>query len=378
MNGWEEYDWRQRAEDIINEPLPEPEPSQSDPSQLPEPFNLGSVFDNPPALAPPLIDGVLRQGHKMVLSGPSKAGKSFALMELCISIAEGMNWMGCKCTQGKVLYINMEIDRRSCINRFKRIYEASKPFMEALHPDNIEIWSLRGHSQPISKLVDKIIETAGHNYLAIVLDPLYKLIEGDENSNSDVSKMVANFDRITEETGASVIYAHHFAKGTGGDKDIIDRAAGAGTFARDPDAIVTMTQIDTIGLNNETAWRIDFVLREFANKESYDVWFRYPLHQYTDELKDKPVITSVTKKQKNKDDAKDQKREKQRDTVEGIVELISDRDGGFLFSRFFNIYKDVGKVGDRAARNRLKALGYWPDEDTPPGGTPLWRKRENF
>lgn len=344
---------------------------------LPEPFSLATVLEHPPALAPVLIDGVLRQGHKMVLSGPSKAGKSFALMELAIDIAEGMKWMGCGCSQGKVLYINMEIDRRSCINRFKRIYEASTTFMEALNPGNIEIWSLRGHAQPISNLVDKIIDTAKRNYLAIILDPLYKLIEGDENSNSDVSKMVSNFDRITEETGAAVIYAHHFAKGNGGDRDVIDRAAGAGTFARDPDAIVTLTQIDETGLNGETAWRVEFVLREFANKEPYDVWFRYPLHQFTDDLKEKSVITSVSKKQKNKDAASDQKKDKQREAVEGIVDLISNPDGGFLFSRFYNMYKSVENVTDRTARYRLKALGYWPDENTPPGGTPLWRKRED-
>lgn len=347
------------------------------PQELPEPFSLGQYFDNPPALAPPLIDGVLRQGHKMVLSGPSKAGKSFALMELCIAIAEGMNWFGNPCTQGRVLYINMEIDRRSCINRFKRIYEASEKFMEARHPDNIEIWSLRGHSQPISKLVDKIIETAKQNYLAIVLDPLYKLIEGDENSNSDVSKMVGNFDRMTEETGASVIYAHHFAKGTSGDKDVIDRAAGAGTFARDPDAIVTLTQIDKTGMNGETAWRVEYVLREFPNKEPYDVWFRYPLHTYTEDLKETSVITSATRKQKNSDAAHDRKKEKQSDDIMGVIEFVSDEEGKFLFSRFFNIYKDVGKVGDRAARNRLKELGFYPDDDCPPGATPYWRKREN-
>ena len=57
---------------------------------LPDPEPLESVWDNLPALAAPLIDGVLRQGHKMLLAGPSKAGKSFSLIELCIAIAEGL------------------------------------------------------------------------------------------------------------------------------------------------------------------------------------------------------------------------------------------------------------------------------------------------
>lgn len=60
--------------------------------QLPDTESLESVWDDLPALAPPLIENVLRQGHKMLIAGPSKAGKSFALIELCIAIAEGRKW----------------------------------------------------------------------------------------------------------------------------------------------------------------------------------------------------------------------------------------------------------------------------------------------
>jgi len=56
---------------------------------LPDFESLIDYKDNIPDLAPELIQGVLRQGHKMLISGPSKAGKSFALMQLCIAIAEG-------------------------------------------------------------------------------------------------------------------------------------------------------------------------------------------------------------------------------------------------------------------------------------------------
>lgn len=366
---WREYDLQSQIEQALNEPLP----NQNEDS-FPKPFTLGSVIKTDIELAPPLIDGVLRQGHKMILSGPSKAGKSFTLMELCVCIAEGMKWFGNRCEKGKVMYINMEIDRRSCINRFKKIC-AALPY-DIKNPDNIAIWSLRGHSMPLTQLANKIIETAQRDYVAIVIDPLYKVIEGDENSNSDVGRMVGNFDRISEATGASVIYAHHFAKGTSGDKDIIDRAAGAGTFARDPDAIVTMTQIDQIGPNGETAWRVDYVLREFPNKEPYDVWFRYPLHEYTDALKEVSVITGATKKQKNADAASGHKKDKERDAIEGVIEFVSDKDGKFLFNRFFTLYKDVAKVTDQTARNRLKALGYGPDQNCPPGATPYWWKQE--
>ena len=75
-----------------------------------------------PELAPPLIEGLLRQGHKMLMAGPSKAGKSFALIELSIALAEGAKWLAWQCTKGKVLYVNLELDRASALHRFKDVY----------------------------------------------------------------------------------------------------------------------------------------------------------------------------------------------------------------------------------------------------------------
>ena len=55
----------------------------------------------------------------MAASGPSKAGKSFLQIELCIAIAEGKKWLQWNCAQGRVMYVNLELDRASCLHRFK-------------------------------------------------------------------------------------------------------------------------------------------------------------------------------------------------------------------------------------------------------------------
>ena len=75
---------------------------------LPPFITLSDYYDNPPELPPELIEGVLRCGHKMLISGASKAGKSFLLAELCLAIATGGEWIGLKCRQGKVLYVDLE------------------------------------------------------------------------------------------------------------------------------------------------------------------------------------------------------------------------------------------------------------------------------
>ena len=50
---------------------------------LPEPVTLSDVKE-PPEKPPDLIAGVLRRGHKALIAGPSKAAKSFLLIELAI------------------------------------------------------------------------------------------------------------------------------------------------------------------------------------------------------------------------------------------------------------------------------------------------------
>ena len=309
---------------------------------LPDPESMADVWDNLPELAPPLIDGVLRQGHKMLIAGPSKAGKSYALIELCCAIAEGEKWLEWNCTQGKVMYVNLELDRASCLHRFKDVYTAL-----GIAPDNlsnIDIWNLRGRSLPMDKLAPKLIRRASKkNYIAIIIDPIYKVITGDENSADQMAHFCNQFDKVCTELGCAVIYCHHHSKGAQGGKRSMDRASGSGVFARDPDALIDLVElelnddilkqeknkavckvcegwlykydklyhasqddlcsetqmlalcreylendayecvIEDVGkarktVESRSAWRIEGTLREFPKFAPVNLWFKYPVH----------------------------------------------------------------------------------------------------
>lgn len=210
---------------------------------LPEPESMASYWDNLPELSPPLIHNILRQGHKMMLAGPSKAGKSFALIELSCAIAEGRKWMGWDCAQGKIMYVNLELDRASCLHRFRDVYQALG--WEPKNLANIDIWNLRGKSVPMDKLAPKLIRRAQKkNYTAIIIDPIYKVITGDENSADQMANFCNQFDRVCTELGAAVIYCHHHSKGSQGNKRSIDRSSGSGVFARDPDALLDLIELE--------------------------------------------------------------------------------------------------------------------------------------
>ncbi|MBQ9346743.1 MAG: AAA family ATPase, partial [Oscillibacter sp.] len=309
---------------------------------LPDEESMADVWNKLPELSPPLIEGVLRQGHKMLLAGPSKAGKSYALIELCCAIAEGLPWLGFPCTQGRVLYVNLELDRASCLHRFRDVYEAA-----GWSPDNLKniiVWNLRGRSLPMDKLAPKLIRRAKKkHYLAIVIDPIYKVITGDENSADQMARFCNQFDKVCTELGCAVIYCHHHSKGLQGGKRSMDRASGSGVFARDPDAMLDIIELPvsdslreqeinnavgrvcSIALRKErvldevsqddlcsekaaleackdvlseqgytallerakaarasaearTAWRIEGTLREFPKFPPVNLWFDYPIH----------------------------------------------------------------------------------------------------
>lgn len=319
---------------------------------LPDPESLDTLFDQEIILAPELIKGMLRQGHKMLIAGPSKAGKSFSLIQLAIAIAEGRQWFGFDCAQGRVLYVNLELDARSAKMRFVDIYNCVG--QGHANVNNIDIWNLRGKTSPMDKLAPKLIRRAQKSdYMAVIIDPIYKVLTGDENSAHEMAKFTNEFDKIATELNCAVIYCHHHSKGSQGSKNSIDRSSGSGVFARDPDAILDLIELpltedrymylenkavceiyhkaiqqynpayNDISLDDlfskkqmqqhlmsaiqsqpilkqieeerlqavraarqATAWRIEGTLREFPKFDPINVWFRYPVHELDETLKD--------------------------------------------------------------------------------------------
>lgn len=333
---------------------------------LPEPEELDALWDNMPDLAPPLIEGILREGHKMLIAGPSKAGKSFALIQLCISIAEGKPWFGFDCTQGKVLYVNLELDRASCLHRFKGVYEALE--QQPTNIGNISIWNLRGKSLPMDQLAPKLIRRAQkRNYKAIIIDPIYKVITGDENSADQMANFCNQFDKVCTELKCAVIYCHHHSKGSQTGKRSMDRASGSGVFARDPDALLDLLELELENMNEDklqdapidtsqcTAWRMEGTLREYPKFKPVDLWFEYPIHKVDTNgflamaQFDSPQQKGANVINKRKKAAKEKKKEQIVDAFN-----IADAENGFTGQVEIKRVAELMEVSEKTLRRYLK------------------------
>ena len=248
--------------------------------------NLATLLNNPPPLAPELLHGYLRKGHKFLLSGASKSGKSFALIELAVALSQGTEWFGFKCEKANVCYINLEIDRGSVVKRFEDVCKELKIDKSAV--DKVNVINLRGKAKPLDKLAPELIEDLkGSDTDVIIIDPIYKVVTGDENNATEMAQFCNQFDVLCDKLHATVIYAHHHSKGAQGGKTAQDRASGSGVFARDPDALMDMVELElddnyknnVSDYGNEVlAYQVECVAREFPKPKSRKVFFKYPLH----------------------------------------------------------------------------------------------------
>ena len=243
-------------------------------------------METPPVLDEVLVEGVMRRGDKVCIAGPSKSYKSFALIQLAIATATGGKWFGWKCKQGRVLYINCELRGESFRKRAWEVAAGMEADRDAI-AENMDVWNMRGRTQPLTTSKEHIIEQANERkYDVIVLDPVYKLFAGDENSAQEVSEFMLAMDELAMRLHATIVYCHHHSKGAKGGVSAQDRFSGSGVYARDCDALIDISPLDLKEHDvtewgykpTASAWRVETIIRDFEPKWPLDVIFEYPIH----------------------------------------------------------------------------------------------------
>lgn len=289
-------------------------------STLP-PFQQAIVLrDELPEMPAEVIEGVLLETHKMLLTGPSKAGKTWCLINLAVSVATGGWWIDFKCAQRKVLYVDLETDPRTLQKRVSRVAEAKSADAQAVR-ENLVLWPLRGKSCSLEEIAAELfVRCKAGDFGMVIIDPAYMVQDGDENNAKDIREFFAKLDEICVNLECTVVISHHHSKGAQGLKSAIDRGSGSGVFGRAPDAVLDMTELilesGTLEMARQshkladvkrlTGWRMSFTLREFAQKDPLDLWLVFPLHEvdHTDLLADcKPNYGGVSEARKLRTEA---------------------------------------------------------------------------
>lgn len=225
-----------------------------------------------PVAPPELIHGLLYCGGTMMLSGPSKAHKTYTMLAAGVAIAGGHEWLGFKTTKSPVLYLNLELQDFAVNYRLKSITDA----MGVTPPAGLHMLNLRGVMVSLNVLTEKLrAEIVRTGARLVIVDPHYKVSSAsgvEENSNDAQAKFLYTIETLCGKNGAAVMLAHHFAKGNASMKNAIDRAAGGGALARWPDVVATLTEHD-----NAECMTVEMALRNFAPVTPFVVRWTHPV-----------------------------------------------------------------------------------------------------
>lgn len=219
---------------------------------------------------PEVVRGVLHKGSKGQYGGPSKAFKTWSLLDLCLSVANGAPWFGFETAKGRTLYLNFELQDFALQSRIQDISRAKCVEIG----DSFDIWNLRDKNKPLPDLMPELVrQIEGEGYSLIVPDPIYKALgDRDENKAGDIGALCGELGAISSATGAAVIWGNHFAKGNAAGKNAIDRVSGSGVWARDPDTLIIATPH-----TDEGAFSVEVISRNFPTPDPFCIVWEFPL-----------------------------------------------------------------------------------------------------
>jgi hypothetical protein len=210
---------------------------------------LRGLIDANAPLNPPVIRGLLREGETMNVIAPPKVGKSWLVTALAIAIASGLDWLGFRVEQGRVLHIDNELHTNTSAYRYRVISDAMK-VAHALYSDNIDLVSLRGQLRDLYALGQLFATIEPGRYKLIIIDAFYRTLprDTDENDNGAIAGLYNLIDFYAARLGCAFVLIHHASKGNQAGKAVTDVGAGAGSQSRAADTHLVLRSHEEEGL----------------------------------------------------------------------------------------------------------------------------------
>ena len=225
-----------------------------------------------PAMRPVLIEGLLRRGELLSINAAPKVGKSYLALSLAAAVATGGEWLGRRCERGTVILIDCELHEPTLAQRIQNIATAMS--LPGDWGKDLHIIAQRGLPCDIERLLDRTAELAALRPTLLVIDPIYKLLgTADENSNSDMGRILAFLDALAADTGAAIALVHHVSKGSQGARATYEVGAGASAVARAVDTHLAIRPLRTA----PDAFGVSAIVRSFPPVQPFAVRRAWPL-----------------------------------------------------------------------------------------------------
>jgi len=243
------------------------------PGPRPQFRSAGELMRDCPALRPPILHGLLREGETLNIIAPPKTGKSWLVLDAALSVATGQPWLGREVVGGEVLIIDNELHGETMANRIPKVAEA-RGIPIAEYRDRLHVDNLRGSLTPLAGMESYFGALEPNRFKLIILDAWYRFQAPgtDENSNADATEMYNLLDRFAARLNCAFVCIHHSTKGNQSGKSITDVGAGAGAQSRAADAHMIIRQHA-----EEGCFVIEAVARSWAPPEPVCVRWNWPV-----------------------------------------------------------------------------------------------------
>lgn len=172
-------------------------------------YSAASIGDEPEP-AQWIVQDVLAQSECFSIFGEAGSGKSYAILQLAISVASGIikEWLGYPIVRyGPVLYILNDGSHRSLKNRIRRI----SGYLKTPKPATLYILNNQSVFKVWQKDVERFIQLV--KPILIVIDSLSMSVDsGDENSASDQKQYSNLLKQWCLDYNLNVAVVHHVTK----------------------------------------------------------------------------------------------------------------------------------------------------------------------
>lgn len=196
-----------------------------------------------------VIEGMVPHGVTM-LYGASSSFKSYGVISmLCRVATKTHRWGGRNIKGGAVLYVAAEGGSSVMprVGAWADKYNDGKPLdLFYTLPLAVDL-SVPANVNAMVKEIKRIAHHTGEPVRVVAVDTLSQsMMQGEENSASDVAKFMAGATRVFTETGAAVIIVHHSGK------DSSKGMRGSSAAFANADAVIRVERIDdAVNLINE-------------------------------------------------------------------------------------------------------------------------------
>lgn len=259
MSDYGDDTWTDELELELGRPLPDGFQSAAD--------HTGRYTPEP---APTLIDGILRRGHRMLITGEPKIGKSWFAIDLAWSIVTGGKLLDrFQCERGRVVYVNAELDEREFWERVERVADMRGI---SLAPENhapFRTFHTRGQGMDMGMVAAELIcGFQGVDVAAVIIDPIYKLM-GNENDPAAVRALDKWTTEIACALDCAVVCVHYSEHGSPALTDMADRVCGSPLLPRCFDAHVDLAKsVEYRMRGGGDVFRAEFAMRCFPKQRA--------------------------------------------------------------------------------------------------------------